>query len=54
MTKNISITLPEDLIKYIDELCEINGRTRSGMIAWLIKKSYEDDIALDEEAKNYD
>ena len=53
MTKQISITLEEDLIKYLDELAEINDRTRSGMISWLVKRSLEEDKALDEEAKSY-
>ena len=54
MTKNISITIEEDLLNYLDELADINGRSRSGMLSWLIKKSYDDDIALDEEAKQYE
>ena len=49
MTKNISITLEEDQIKYLDELADINGRSRSGMIAWLIRKSKEEDDALEEQ-----
>lgn len=53
MTKNISITLEEDQLKYLDKLAEINGRSRSGMISWLIRKSQEEDRALDEEAKSY-
>ena len=53
MTKNISITLEEDQLKYLDELAEINGRSRSGMISWLIRKSQEEDKNLDEEAKVY-
>lgn len=53
MTKNISITLEEDQLKYLDELAEINGRSRSGMISWLIRKSQEEDRALDEEAIAY-
>ena len=54
MTRNISITLDDDLLKYLDELAEINSRSRSSMISWLIKKSYDEDKALDEEAKDYD
>ena len=53
MTKNISITLEEDQLKYLDELAEINGRSRSGMISWLIRKSQEEDKNLDEEAIAY-
>lgn len=50
MTKQISITIEEDLLKYLDELANINGRSRSGMINWLIQRSYEEDLLLDEEA----
>lgn len=49
MTKNISITLEEEQLKYLDELSEINGRSRSGMISWIIKQSQDQDAALDEE-----
>jgi len=47
MTKNISITIEEDLLNYLDDLAEINGRSRSSMLSWLIKKSYDEDKALD-------
>ena len=53
MTKNISITIEEDLLNYLDNLAEINGRSRSSMLSWLIKKSYDEDKALDEEADRY-
>lgn len=53
MTKQISITIEEVLLKYLDDLADINGRSRSGMINWIIQKSYDDDKALDEEAKSY-
>ena len=53
MTKNISITLDEDLIKYLDDLADINGRTRSGMISWLITQSKAADEDLEKEAKEY-
>lgn len=53
MTKNISITIEEDLLNYLDELADINGRSRSGMLSWLIKKSYDEDKSLDEEAMEY-
>ena len=49
MTKQISITIDEDYLKYLDELAEINGRSRSGMISWLIKQSHDQDKLLDEE-----
>jgi len=54
MTKNISITLDQDLLEYLDELAEINDRTRSGMIAYLIKQSYLEDINTDLNAQEYD
>lgn len=47
MTKNISITLDQDLLEYLDELAKINNRTRSGMISYLIKQSYLEDINTD-------
>lgn len=47
MTKNISITLDQDLLEYLDELADINDRTRSGMISYLIKQSYLEDINTD-------
>ena len=50
MNKQISITLDEELLKYLEELANINGRSRSGMISWLIKKSYEEDLSLEVEA----
>ena len=50
MNKQISITLDEKLLNYLEELADINGRTRSGMIAWLIKKSQEEDESLEKEA----
>lgn len=53
MTKNISITIEEEQLNYIDELAEINGRTRSGMISWLIRKSQEEDENLDREAEEH-
>ncbi len=51
MNKQISITIDENLLQYIDEVAEINGRSRSGMIAWLIKKSQEEDESQDQDAK---
>lgn len=53
MTKQISITIEEDQLIYLDELAEINSRSRSGMISYLIKQSMDQDKALDEEAKYY-
>ena len=51
MTKNISLTIDEDLLTYLDVLAEINGRSRSGMISWLIRKCKEED--LDKEAEEH-
>ena len=38
MTKTISITLDKELRQYVDDLAEINGRSRSSMISFIIKK----------------
>lgn len=54
MTKQISITIEEDQLTYLDELAEVNSRSRSGMISYLIKQSMDQDRALDEEAEYYD
>lgn len=54
MTKQISITIEEDQLTYLDELAEINSRSRSGMISYLIKQAMDQDKALDEEARFYD
>ena len=54
MTKQISITIDEEQLSYLDGLAEINSRSRSGMISYLIKQSMDQDKALDEEAKFYD
>lgn len=54
MTKQISITIEEDLLKYLDGLADVNGRSRSGMINWLIQRSYDEDLILDEEANSYE
>lgn len=43
MTKNISISIEEEQLKYLDEIADINDRTRSGMISWLLKKFKEED-----------
>ena len=53
MTKQISITIEEEQLTYLDELAEINGRSRSGMISYLIKVSMDQDKVLDEEAASY-
>lgn len=54
MTKQISITIEEDYLTYLDEVAEINSRSRSGMISYLIKQAMDQDKALDEEAKSYE
>lgn len=54
MTKQISITIDEEQLAYLDELAEINSRSRSGMISYLIKQSMDQDKALDEEAMTYE
>lgn len=38
MKKQISITIEDDILDYIDDLCEINGRSRSNMIEVLVKE----------------
>ena len=53
MTKQISITIDEEQLSYLDDLAEINRRSRSGMISYLIKQSMDQDKALDEEANYY-
>lgn len=53
MTKQISITIDEEQLKYLDDLADINSRSRSGMISYLIKQFMDQDKALDEEAKRY-
>ena len=54
MTKQISITIDEEQLTYLDELAEINSRSRSSMISFLIKQSQDQDRALDEEARSYE
>ena len=49
---NISISIDKDLLKYVDDVAEINGRTRSGMIAWFLKQEQERDKELDKEVNN--
>lgn len=54
MTKTISITLDPELIAYVDEVAESNGRTRSNTIAWFIKMEMARDAALNEEGEQYE
>lgn len=51
MSKIISITLDENLINYIDDLAEANGRSRSNMISCLIKEEMERDMIMEEYAR---
>lgn len=53
-TKNISLTIDEELLAYVDELADINGRSRSSMISWMIRQQYDQDKSLDEEALSYE
>lgn len=49
MTKQISITIEEEQLKYLDELAEVNGRSRSSMLNWLLKMAEASDEAEKEE-----
>lgn len=49
MTKQISITIEEEQLKYLDELAEVNGRSRSSMLNWLLKMAEASDAAKLEE-----
>lgn len=53
-TKNISLTIDEELLAYVDELADINSRSRSSMISWMIRQQYDLDINLDREAQTYE
>ena len=53
-TKQISITLSEETLNYLEELAEINCRSRSGMIEFILQGEKHRDEALDEEARYYD
>lgn len=53
-TKQISITLSADALLYLEKLAEINCRTRSAMLEWLLQQEKQKDDALDEEARYYD
>lgn len=53
-TKNISLTIDEELLAYVDELAAINDRSRSSMISWMIRQQYDLDKNLDEEAESYE
>lgn len=49
---NISISIDKDLLAYVDEVAEINGRSRSGMISWFLKQEQDRDRSLEEEVTN--
>lgn len=49
MTKQISITIEEEQLKYLDELAEINGRSRSSMLNWLLKMAEAADVAEEDD-----
>ena len=49
MTKQISITIEEEQLKYLDELADLNGRSRSSMLNWLLKMAEASDVARLEE-----
>lgn len=53
-TKQISITLSEETLKYLEELADINCRSRSGMIEFILQGEKHKDEALDKEARYYD
>ena len=51
---NISISIDKELLAYVDEVAEINGRSRSGMISWFLKQEQQKDIDLDMEVREND
>lgn len=53
-TKNISLTIDEELLAYVDELAVINDRSRSSMVSWMIRQQYDQDKSLHEEAESYE
>ena len=53
-TKNISLTIDDELLAYVDKQAVINKRSRSGMIGWMIKYQYDLDKSLAEEAERYE
>lgn len=48
-TTNISISIDIDLLKYLDDVCDINCRSRSAMIVFLISKMKREDDELEAE-----
>lgn len=53
-TKQISLTLDQEILNYIDELATLNSRSRSGMINWILAKEKAADEVLAEEGLNYE
>lgn len=53
-TKQISLTLDQEILNYIDELATLNSRSRSGMINWILAKEKAADDALAEEGLTYE
>ena len=51
-TRNICITIDSELLKYIDDLCDINCRSRSSMINWILNQhKLQDREVLNNEEK---
>lgn len=49
MKKQISITIEEAYLDYLDEIAAINGRSRSNMIEILIRDREAEDLSDSEE-----
>lgn len=45
----ITMTIDEDLIKYLEDLASVNHRSRSGMMEQLIREEQERDQMLDDQ-----
>lgn len=43
-SRPISVTMPPDLLEYLDEICDINCRSRSEMIRILLEEKRREDI----------
>lgn len=44
MKKQISITIEEEYLVYLDEIADINGRSRSNMLECLIRDREAEDL----------
>lgn len=53
-TKQISITLSEDTLAYVEYLAAINCRSRSGMIEFIIQGEKHRENSMDKEDIQYD